>query len=180
MNFLTHFNKALEFEDYVKLLGENLSLHKLHHNNFDLQNVDAQKIKRFPPMNILAITEPWCGDSFALLPVVKKISEANSTWKLKILLRDKNLDLIDRFLTKGGRAIPIFLFLDNDYELLFKWGPRPMAAQNIFEQFRTQINNGEIEKSKVILKIRQFYSRNKGKESSQELFNLIYSSLKKN
>jgi thiol-disulfide isomerase/thioredoxin len=178
MNFLAHFNKALEFEDYVKLLGENLSLHKLHYNNFDLQNEDAQSLKDLPSVNILVITEPWCGDSFALLPVVKKISEANSTWKLKIILRDKNPDLIDRFLTKGGRAIPIFLFLDNDYKHLFKWGPRPLAAQNIFEQFRTQINNGEIERSKVILKIRQFYSRNKGKAASQELFNLIYSNLK--
>ena len=178
MNFHDYFNKALEFEDYVKLLGENLSLHKLHYNNFDLQNKDAKSIKNLPLMNILVITEPWCGDSFALLPVVKKISEANSIWKLKIILRDKNPDLIERFLTKGGRAIPIFLFLDYNCEYLYKWGPRPLAAQNIFEQFRTQINNGEIEKSKVILKIRQFYSKNKGKEASQEILNLIYSNLK--
>ena len=178
MNFNSYFNIAVEFEDYAKLLGENLPLHKLHYNIFKIPNDDVQNIKNLLSINIIVITEPWCGDSFALLPVVKKISEANSSWKLKIILRDKNPELIDRFLTKGSRAIPIFLFFDNDCEFLFKWGPRPLAAQNIFEQFRTQIDNGEIEKSKVILKIRQFYSRNKGNEASQEILNLIYSNLK--
>ena len=177
MNLSSYFHNALEYEDYVQLLGENLSLHKLHYNNFIIQNDDAQKIKILPLINILVISEPWCGDSFVLLPIIKKISEANSGWKLRIILRDKNPDLIDKFLTKGARAIPIFIFLNEKNDFQFKWGPRPEAAQEIFEKFRPQIDNGEIEKSKVILKIRQYYSKNKGKETSEEILDHIYSNL---
>jgi hypothetical protein len=72
----------------------------------------------------------------------------------------------------------MFLFLDDKYNFLFKWGPRPEAAQNIFEQYREKINNGEIEKPKVILKIRQFYSKDKGQSISKEVLNLIYTHLK--
>ena len=174
MNLISYFNKSLDYENYIQLLGENLSLHKLHYRNFELISQDLQILEKMPTMNILVISEPWCGDSFALLPIVKKISEANSTWKLKVVLRDKNLSLIDNFLTKGGRAIPIFMFLDNKFEFKFKWGPRPQSAQNIFEKYRLQINSGEVDKSKILLKIRQYYSKDKGKETSQEILNLIY------
>ena len=174
MNLISYFNESLDYENYIQLLGENLSLHKLHYRNFELINQDLQILEKMPTMNILVISEPWCGDSFALLPIVKKISEANKTWKLKVILRDKNLDLIDNYLTKGGRAIPIFLFLDNNFEFKFKWGPRPQATQNIFEKYRTQINRGDVDKAKILLKIRQYYSKDKGKETSQEILNLIY------
>jgi thioredoxin family protein len=178
MNLNSFFDRALEYEDYVKLLGENFSLHKLHYKNFELLQDDSQVIAKLPPIKILVISEPWCGDSFALLPIVKKISEANPAWNLKMILRDKNLELMDKFLTNGSRAIPLFLFLDEKFEFIFKWGPRPVAAQNIFKQYRNQINNGEIEKSKVILKIRQFYSKDKGKETSKEILNHIFANLK--
>jgi len=178
MNLFSHFEKALEYEKYVKLLAENLTLHKLHYKNFELADNEIQKLENLSCTNILVISEPWCGDSFALLPIVKKITEANPAWNLKLILRDENVELIDKFLTNGSRAIPIFLFLDDKNELLFKWGARPLAAQNIFEQYRSQISSGEIEKSKVILKIRQFYSKDKGKEASKEILNLIYSNLK--
>lgn len=178
MNLFSYFEKALEYENYVNLLGENLSLHKLHYKNFELAEIEIKKLEKLPCPNILVISEPWCGDSFALLPIVKKISEANYKWKLKMILRDENVELINKFLTNGGKAIPIFLFSDENYELIFKWGPRPRAAQNVFEQYRSQIELGEIEKSKVFLKIRQFYSKDKGKEASKEILNLIYSNLK--
>ncbi|MCK5032774.1 MAG: hypothetical protein KAS18_04045 [Calditrichia bacterium] len=53
MNLSSYFHNALVYEDYVQLLGENLSLHKLHYNNFIIQNDDAQKIKILPLINIL-------------------------------------------------------------------------------------------------------------------------------
>ena len=81
---------------------------------------------------------------------------------------------MDKFLTKGSRAIPIFLFLDNKGDYIFHWGPRPVRAQNIFEQHRVQLQNGEIEKSEIILKIRKYYAKDKGKETSFELLNHIY------
>ena len=172
MNFTHYYEKAIEFLDYEKLLDDKLiynkfSLHNLHYKNFNLNQNDFSRIANLSATNILVITEPWCGDSVAILPVFKKIADANSNWNLKLILRDKNLDLMEKFLTNGNKAIPIFLFLDNKYNLVFNWGPRPEAANKIFEQNRDKIKTGEIEKSKVILKIRQFYSKDKGQSISK-------------
>ena len=178
MNLTFYFNKALEYDNYIKLLGENSSLHKFHYKNFSVQKQDTDMLEKLQDVNILVISEPWCGDSFALLPIVKKISEANINWKLKVILRDENPELIDRFLTNGGRAIPVFLFLNREFEYIFKWGPRPVAAQKIFEKYREQIKNGEVEKSKILIKIRQYYSKDRGLETSKELVNNIMKNIK--
>ena len=177
MNLSNYFNKAITYEEYVELLNESKQLHLLHYKNFNLSKDKINQIRNLPAMHILAITEPWCGDSLALLPIVKKISLANSSWKLKVILRDQNTELIDQFLTNGKRAIPIFLFLNKDFELQFSWGPRPQKTQEIFDKYKQQIQTGEIEKSKVILKIRQFYAKDKGKESASELLDKIFSSI---
>jgi len=178
MNLKSYLDRSLTYDQYVDILEKNLALHNRHYKNFQLDKIEAEKINSLMGIQILVITEPWCGDSLALLPLVKKLSESNPKWTLNVVLRDQNPDLIDKFLTNGGRAIPIFLFLDYEGNYLFHWGPRPLKAQNIFEQHREQLNEGKIEKSEVILKIRKFYAKDKGVESSKELLDIIYTLLK--
>ncbi len=173
MNFDLYFKKALTYEKYVYQLGENQNLHNRHYERFKI-TADRQKaIKKITPLNILVLTEPWCGDSLAIFPVVRKLAETNGCWLIKVLRRDENTEFMDHFLTRGGRAIPIFLFLSEDFKLIFRWGPRPYEAQQIFETYRQQIQDGEIEKSTVIKKIRMFYSRDRGQEIMKELLSTM-------
>ena len=169
MNYKEYFEKALTYREYVALLGDNTSLHSLHYGKFNIPEVTANIIGRMNPMKIIVLTEPWCGDSLAIFPVVRKITESNKNWELKVLRRDENPELMDQFLTKGARAVPIFLFLSDDFSLLFKFGPRPKAAQDIFEEHREMFKQGKIEKSEVIKKIRNFYSKNRGQAILDEL-----------
>jgi hypothetical protein len=173
MDLKSYFEKGLTYGEYVSLLRENITLHQQHYKKFEIPEKEAKEIKQIKPLKILVLTEPWCGDSLAIFPVVRKIAEFNGTWTIKVLLRDQNLELMDQFLTHGGRAVPIFLFLsdgDDDYcSLVFHWGPRPRAAQEIFEKHRQQIKNGKIEKVEVIKKIRNFYAKDRGKAILTEL-----------
>jgi hypothetical protein len=173
MNFKEYFDKAMSCEEYVGKLGENLALHQRHYKKFEIPGEDETRIKGMKPLNILVLTEPWCGDSLAIFPVVRKITEINDSWTMKILLRDQNLDLMDLYLTNGGRAVPLFFFLGEDYSLIFKWGPRPKASQQIFERHRKEIEEGEVEKIEVIKKIRHFYAQDKGKAICSELLTVF-------
>jgi hypothetical protein len=76
---------------------------------------------------------------------------------------------MDRFLTNGVRGIPVFLFLDERGEFLFRWGPRPKKTAQIFENYREKISSGEIEKQDVIKKIRVYYAKDRGIETLAEL-----------
>jgi thioredoxin-like negative regulator of GroEL len=172
VNFNTVYSKAMSYNHYVENLGEYASLHHLHYRKFSIEADLISQIRDFKPIKILVITEPWCGDSLALLPIVRKIAEANSQWELRVLRRDDNPEIMENFLTDGTKSIPIFIFLDEQGEIVFKWGPRPKSAYQIFENHREQIKQGYIEKQEVIKKIRTFYAKDRGRSSFRELFEI--------
>ena len=173
MDLKAYFEKALTYVQYVELLEDNRDLHELHYKKFKVSPGEEQVIKRIKPLKIIVLTEPWCGDSLAIFPVVRRIVEINDQWEMRILRRDENLELMDQFLTRNGRAVPIFLFLDDNYSLIFRFGPRPQAAQAIFEMHREEFKSGKIEKTEVIKKIRNFYAKDKGKAILNDLLSIF-------
>ena len=54
----------------------------------------------------LILTEAWCGDAAQNIPTIEKIARENDRIKTLYLLRDENLELMDKYLTGGARAIP--------------------------------------------------------------------------
>lgn len=99
------------------------------YNGFTLPEGEAfiEALKAKKP-NILVITEDWCGDAMINNAILRKIAEA-ADLDVRAVLRDENLDLIDRYLTNGGRAIPIYIFLSKEGEVLGTWGPRAPELQ---------------------------------------------------
>ena len=66
-------------------------------------------------LNWLVLTEAWCGDAAQNIPILSKMANASSKIHLRFLLRDENLDVMDKYLTNGGRAIPKLIVLDQDF-----------------------------------------------------------------
>jgi hypothetical protein len=173
MDLRAYFEKALTYDEYVKLLEDNLDLHQLHYKKFTISSAEEKIIKGIKPLKIIILTEPWCGDSLAIFPVVSRTAEINGHWEMRILRRDENPELMDQFLTRNARAVPIFLFLNENYSLIFRFGPRPQAAQAIFEAYRQEFKAGKIEKTEVIKKIRNFYAKDRGKAILSELLSIF-------
>ena len=158
MNYLSDFNQGMNIDEYKQLLGDQLTVYDLHYKKVMIDD----KTNLLDNLKILVITEPWCGDSTAILPVLQKLFEKTNI-NIRILRRDDNLDLMNQFLTNGNRAIPIILILNEDGNYLGRFGPRPVEARNIFDAHKEAIQKGDIKKSEVIRKIRNFYAKNKGK-----------------
>lgn len=173
MNLKKYFNQALNYDDYVKNLGDNLELHFLHYKKFDLTEKHANTIAKYKGCDILVLTEPWCGDSLAYLPVLKKITEAGKGWRIKVLFRDQNPELMTKFLTHGTCSIPLLFFLDKYGNLIFRWGPRVKVAQQIFDNKRQMIREGIISKGDVLKQIRFFYAKDRGQHFLKELMKLL-------
>jgi Thioredoxin len=82
------------------------------------------------PMLWLVITEGWCGDAAQIVPVLQHVADHTQGIELRLILRDQHLDIMDAFLTNGGRSIPKVLFVAPDSgQILGHWGPRPVDAQ---------------------------------------------------
>jgi len=164
LNLLEDFSKGISIKEYLGKLDEQKQIHELHYRK---AGIDQFQLQIISTLKILVITEPWCSDSSAILPVLLRFLEVYPV-EFRIALRDQNPGLIDRFLTNGGRAIPIFLFLDESGNLIMKFGPRPLKAQAIFEQYRQDIAEGKIQKQDVIKKIRTFYAKDRGNAILEE------------
>jgi len=119
----------------------------------------------------LVLTESWCGDAAASLPIIHKIAEASPKIALKVVLRDESIDLMDDFLTNGSRSIPKLIVLDkaND-KIIGEWGPRPSIATKMVEDYKRE--HGKLsDEFKQELQI--WYNKNKGQNILEDILKLL-------
>lgn len=121
------------------------------------------------PQLWIVITESWCGDSAQNLPYIAAMASQNHLIDLKILLRDSNPDIMNDFLTNGTRSIPILAAFNSAGDELFRWGPRPKAAVDLINQWKSE----GLEKTEWVANLHLWYARNKGAEIEKEFIDLI-------
>jgi hypothetical protein len=121
------------------------------------------------PQMWLILTEPWCGDSAQCLPCLEILAAANPHLTVRFLLRDVNPDTMDQYLTGGKRSIPILVALDDDGSELYRWGPRPAAAQEVFDAATAE----GLEKPAKLEKLHLFYGRDRGRALGAEMQTLL-------
>jgi len=164
-----YFELGLTVEAFESVLSEEqMKLHALHERRAEIADEAVEAVRSAMIDHVLAITEPWCGDSLAIFPVVSALFRRAGS-EVHVILRDEHTDLIDQFLTRGGRAIPIVLALDEGYQMRFRWGPRPAPAQQMLEEHRESVEAGRVKKAEVHKRIRSFYGRDRGRTIVAEI-----------
>lgn len=77
----------------------------------------------------------WCPDVIWNVPVLFRVME-HAKIPTEVLLMEQHLETMDLFLTDGGRAQPIAIFMDSEGNVLGKWGARPRYIQAVMDEFR--------------------------------------------
>ena len=113
---------------------------------------------------LLVIAEDWCGDASSTIPVVAKLVSLVPGLELRVLLRDQNPEVMDRYLTNGSRSIPIVIVLDEEYRELGHWGPRPRELQAW-----VMANRVTVPKAELYPQVRKWYARDHGETTLREL-----------
>jgi thiol-disulfide isomerase/thioredoxin len=122
------------------------------------------------PQTWLILTESWCGDAAQTIPVINKIANENANINFKIVLRDEHLELMDAFLTNGGRSIPKLVALDKDNNVLNSWGPRPTVATKMVADYKAA-NGGLDPEFKKLLQV--WYNKDKGKSVQDDFMEFL-------
>ncbi|WP_153731614.1 thioredoxin family protein [Sporosarcina obsidiansis] len=134
-----YFEEAVSLQDYMERMETHKDNSFLIYNEFEVpQDDEFIEILKEKHPHVLVITEDWCGDAMLNNPILRRIAEAANI-EVRAVLRDENLDLIDRYLTNGGRSIPVYLLLNSDGELLAKWGPRAPILQEYVMAGRAEL-----------------------------------------
>ena len=191
-SFDSYILKGMTYDVYLDLLKDLLSEGKTTGPNqdaglFEYAKLNIQRMERIYKTLVITdelanivkaindkqtwicITEGWCGDAAQSLPLFARLAELNSNITLKMVLRDENLELIDRYLTNGGRAIPIVIALQDGKEL-WKWGPRPASLQVIVDEFK---QNPTVTFEELKTQLHTWYAKNKTVDQQNELLKLI-------
>ncbi|MEN9973750.1 MAG: hypothetical protein RIS20_2097 [Bacteroidota bacterium] len=122
------------------------------------------------PYTWILISEAWCGDAAQIVPVIGKIAAQNSKIDLKIILRDEHLSIMDQYLTNGGRSIPKLICLDQDFQEVFVWGPRPKSIQQVVTDTKAE---GISDHSILVERLQNAYNLDHTKSIQQEISELI-------
>lgn len=119
----------------------------------------------------LILTEGWCGDAAQIVPVLEAVAQASrGRISTAYVLRDENLDLMDRYLTSGSRSIPKLVVLQADTLVeVAQWGPRPAEAQALF----LSLKNSGATHEEYAEKVHAWYARDKTQATQQELLAVV-------
>ena len=119
----------------------------------------------------LVLTESWCGDAAQTLPVINKFSEANKNIDLKVVLRDENDELMDKFLTNGSKSIPKLIVIENkSKEVVSSWGPRTEKATRMIQEYKEK--HGQVDDA-IKKDLQVFYTQDRGKQIEKEMVSML-------
>ena len=122
---------------------------------------------------LLVLAEGWCGDAAQILPVINKIAESSSKIDLKIVCRDENEDLMNQFLTNGGKSIPKVIIVNNKNEVVSSWGPRPNIATKMVYDYKAEhgVLDDDFKKN-----LQLWYNKDKGNSTQKDLLDILVNS----
>jgi|WetSurSiteA1Bulk_404760.scaffolds.fasta_scaffold28765_3 hypothetical protein len=126
-------------------------------------------------LNLVIITEPWCGDGANLLPALSLISELSESVNLRIILRDEHPEIMDEYLTDGTKSIPMLIFLDGDFNEIAVWGSRPAGLTNFVKEYKSVPGYEQAELKK---QIQLWYLNDKTVSAQNEILSLLRNAMK--
>lgn len=94
-----------------------------------------ESLRNRDDLRCLILAAEWCGDVVRNVPVVLKALEPSGI-PVRILIMEEHPEVMDQFLTMGGKAIPIVIFTDAGGYVLGHWGPRPKHVQEAMTAFK--------------------------------------------
>jgi hypothetical protein len=191
--FTAYLEKAIDYTSYKnhidsllaqnKTTGDNHSEDMIHYTKMNVTRMNRlektvslsdELMETLNQLNQkqtwLVITEAWCGDAAQIVPIINKMAEVSPKIELKLVYRDENLDLMDQYLTNGGRSIPKLISIDAETgQELFNWGPRPVAAQKVYNELKAT----HTDYMKIAEGLHLWYAKDKTKETQKEFVEIL-------
>jgi hypothetical protein len=130
------FLQGMTFQQYLDQMGTNKEKFMEFLREVKIRPEDREALKKLgKKLNVLVITEDWCGDALYNVPVLGKLVEGNPNVEVRVFLRDKNPDLMDQYLNQGTyRSIPVFAFFDESMNEIARFIERPPKVTEVIEK----------------------------------------------
>jgi hypothetical protein len=165
------------YDEYRKLVQKHQGLWDGVYEHIKLPKDAVLRVKELPGRRLVAVlAEDWCGDAASLVPILAKLADAAPEMvELRVFERDKNLDIMDRYLSHGGRAIPVAIVFDEEMRQLGSWGSRPAPAQALFREKLRAFRAGRLKDKKECVNkpVLRWYRKDRGRHTIDEFLMVL-------
>lgn len=169
------WDAARPWDVYLSSVEERRDLWESNWLGATLDDESAARLAALPEKRrVLVLTEDWCGDAAHSVPLLAKAFAATPLIDARYLLADDHPAALSRYLTHGGRAIPIAIVEDDRGGALGAWGPRPAPLQAMFRARRREIGvPTEAQMTEFYAPILRWYADDGGRTILAEILMLL-------
>ncbi|WP_151737437.1 thioredoxin family protein ['Paenibacillus yunnanensis' Narsing Rao et al. 2020] len=140
-NVAAKFGQGLTPRQFVESMTKNQQAFEGWYEKFAWENESDREffesLNHRDDLRVLILAADWCGDVVRNVPVVFRLMETAGI-KTEVLILEEHQDLMDHFLTNGGRSVPVVIFADTGGYVLGRWGPRPAHVQGLMTAFKKE------------------------------------------
>jgi hypothetical protein len=128
------FESATTFAEYLERMQVNKERMAQFVDEVQISDEDLQWWRSRGPLKVLVLTFDACGDALYNIPVMAKIAQQCPNIDLRVVQREENLDIMDRYLNQGiYRSVPTFIFMDENLEEIGNLKERPDEITRVIE-----------------------------------------------
>lgn len=133
------YEQGMTYDEYKVQMTRNREQFEENERAVQVRDDDLEAFRRAKPLHVVVLTEDWCGDALANVPILGRIAKETGVLDIRVFLRDQNDDLMSQYMNGEFKSIPVFAFFDESFNEVGRWVERPAAVTERRKQKRSEI-----------------------------------------
>lgn len=135
------FARGMTYDEHRAQMTRNRERHEANEQGLVPAPEDLAVFRALPrALRVLVLTEDWCGDCVANVPILGRLAKESGKLDLRVFYRDQNKDLMADYLSEGRyESIPVVVFLDDDFREIGRFIERPKSVTDLRARRRREI-----------------------------------------
>jgi hypothetical protein len=169
------WDAAVPWPEHLAAIEEKRSLWESWARRARIEDDARARLEALPGRRrVLVLTEAWCGDAARSVPALAAAFDLAGDVEHRYLDVEAHPEVMDRFLTHGGRAVPMVVVQDEHGRLLGVWGPRPAPLQAMLRaRIRTEGRPGPDDVAAFYAPIMGWYGTDGGRTVVEEILMIL-------
>jgi len=133
------FAQGMTYDEYKAQMTRNQEKFEENERTVQLKPGDLEALKKGPKRNVLVLTEDWCGDALANVPILGRLAKETGRFDIRVFLRDQHEDLTSQYMNGEFKSIPVFAFFDDSFREIGRWIERPASVTERRKKRRAEV-----------------------------------------
>ena len=133
------FAQGLTYDGYKAQMSRNKEKFEENERTVQLPAGELEAMKKGPKLKVLVLTEDWCGDALANVPIIGRLAKETGRFDVRVFLRDQNDDLMSQYMNGEYKSIPVVAFFDDSFREVGRWIERPATVTERRKKRRAEI-----------------------------------------